>query len=82
MIDQIALMAKLVSARVAVDAARRKVAGVDDASPDYQRAQILYLQAMIHHMSLLAVMQAEQQERLWDEVASLREEIAAARRLH
>ena len=34
-----------------------------------------YLQAVVHHLSMLAVMQAHQHEQLSEEVASLREQL-------
>ncbi len=74
--DEFFLMAKLDSARIAIDAARRAVAAVDPDSPQYERAQMAYLQALVHHLSIVAIMQAHQHERLSAQVASLREELA------
>ncbi len=74
--DEFFLMAKLDSARIAVDAARRKLTGIDPESPEFERAQMAYLQALVHHLSIVAIMQAHQHERLSAQVASLREELA------
>lgn len=79
MIDEVALMARITTAQAAVEAAQRNVPPYDDGSADHLRAQILYLQAKVHHMALLAVMQAGQQQRLWEEIERLRQEMKGPR---
>jgi hypothetical protein len=79
--DEVALMAKLVNARAAVDAARRDAAQRVDGSPDHLRAQILLLQAQLHHTNLLVVMQAARLARMDEEIATLQAELSS-RRLH
>ena len=74
--DDLFLMARLDSARIAVDVARRAATRIDANSPGYERAQMAYLQAVVHQLSMLVVMQAHQHERLSEEVASLREQLA------
>jgi hypothetical protein len=70
--DDVILMLKLDRAHSAVESARRLADGLDVDSADYLRAQVVYLRAMVHHLSLLIVVQADQHERLATEVAELR----------
>ena len=79
--DEVALMAKLMNARVAIDAARRNAAQSRDGSPDHVCAQILLLQAQLHHTNLMVVLQAAQQARMSEEIATLQAELSW-RRLH
>ena len=81
MLDEVALMGKLMSARVAVDAARRNAARLIDGSPDQLCALILLLQAQLHHTNLMVVMQAARLARMNEEIATLHAE-SSWRRLH
>jgi hypothetical protein len=74
--DEIALMAKLMSARVAIDAARRNVAQLLGGSADHVCAQILLLQAQLHHTNLMVVLQAAQQARMGEEITTLQAELS------
>jgi hypothetical protein len=74
MSDEVLLMLKLDRAHSAVEKARQHAETFDADSADYLRAQVVYLRAMVHHLSLLVVVQADQHERLAGEVATLRED--------
>jgi hypothetical protein len=74
MADDVLLMLKLDRAHFAVEKARQVAENIDADSTDYLRAQVVYLRAMVHHLSLLVVVQAEQHERLAADVADLRED--------
>jgi hypothetical protein len=79
--DEVALLAKLMNARAAVDAARRNAAQRADGAPDHLEAQILLLQAQLHHTNLLVIMQAARLARMDEEIALLQAELSS-RRLH
>ena len=79
MIDEVALMARITNAHAAVEMAQRDLAMEDDGSIQHLQAQIRYLQAKVHHLTLLAVLQGGQQQRLWQELHRLSDEIAQRR---
>ena len=50
---------------------------VSEQSPDYQQALNGYLQAMVHHMTVLSVAQVRRIEMLTDEVSQLNQRFSA-----
>jgi hypothetical protein len=73
------LSEELAAARRAVVIARDRLRAESPQSADYQAALAGYLKAAVHHLAILAVAQAQQNEVLSAGVAELRAQVDALR---
>jgi hypothetical protein len=87
MIDIDHLLDEMTEAADRMRVARDRLEELEPGAPDYQSAKVSYLHALLSHMSMVAVAQAEQHQqlaatvdRLEGEMKTLRERFAAITR--
>jgi hypothetical protein len=59
--------------------ARDRLEAASPNSPDYQEARIEYLEATVHHLAVLAIVQSRQYEDLSEEMTELRARVNSQR---
>ncbi len=75
MIDERFASTELEMAAYAAKQAHARLSGLPEKAADYQKVLNAYLQSVIHYMSIVTVVQAQQHELLTEDVADLKAKV-------